>query len=630
MTRAVLGYNAEDDQLVLICGPRDTDLAKQVPGMAYHKESKAWRAHARWGVALACRGIFGEALALDNAVTEWGYRQLARVEYAATIRAGALPADEDMSWAEGLLPFQPKGVAYLSEMEQVLLADEMGTGKTVMAARALQRISGMAGLRAEPWPALVIATNSMKDKWAMELEKWTGNVRPFVLGSTKTARAKALKAAAAAHQEYLDHGAGRYAPVVVIVNWEALRLESRLAGFGSLKLTEAQRTPGPLNTFGFQTVIADEAHKASDPKSQQTRAWWALSHAAYYRWALTGTPVNGEPEDLWAIMHGLDPYEWSGKSRYIDRYARSGLGMWGGLEVYDFDPAHLDELYQFLDPRFLRRSKAEVLPHLPPKLYDTVRVHMSAKQAKAYNALVDHAMMYDPESEHILTATNPLTLAGRLRQVASATPVLGTTMVKDEETGEEREVVTIEELVMPSCKVDAMLDIIESAGGESLIVFAESRLLIELCASQLAKAKPPISYVAIHGGVSADPAAPGLPSPRQMAVDTFQHGDAQVALVVLGAGAEGITLTAATREVFLDETGSLVRRLQAEDRAHRIGQEADRLLIIDVVAADTLEDGSTRLEEKDALLQQIVRDPARMKRYLKGEPEPAPNTEESQ
>src|SRR5690606_32447763 len=79
-----------------------------------------------------------------------------------------------------------------------------------------------------------------------------------------------------------------------------------------------------LNEMPFQTVILDEAHRIKEPTAKQTRACWQVMTAPDVKqvWALTGTPIANHVGDLWSIMHGVAPHEYTSKSEFVDRYAQ--------------------------------------------------------------------------------------------------------------------------------------------------------------------------------------------------------------------------------------------------------------------------------------------------------------------
>lgn len=460
-----------------------------------------------------------------------------------------------------LYPFQEIGTSFLMTAGSALLADEMGCGK------------GPQALMSADLPCLVICPNSMSYVWKEEWTKWRPDVSVVVLDGT-LARKKKL----------LDSGAS-----VVIVNWESLRVLSRLAGYGSIKLTDKQKEPGPLNR-PWSTVIADEAHRAKDPHSQQTRALWAVGNSSGRRVALTGTPIANSPVDLWSVMHFVSPEEWPSRSAFIDRYCVASFNFWGTLEVHQLRADTRAELDSFFLPRFLRRTKAEVLPQLPAKTYQTRYVTMTTPQAKVYESL--RKDMIAKLENGILLASDPLTQTLRLLQTASALPVL-----------DDNGLVSL--LSKPSCKVDALKDLVDEVAGEPMVVFAASRKLIELCYETFGEE----ACVLITGAQTS--------AERAAAVAKFQTGTVPLALVTLGAGGEGITLTAASRAVFLQRSWSLVQNLQAEDRIHRIGQSAEAVQIIDIITSGTVEEKVHQtFSDKELILADVVRDPKFMKDLL--------------
>lgn len=560
------------DRLVLNASPREKDLVKRIPGGTFDRGAGAWTFAPAVSVCLIARDVFKERLEVGPQLSAWFTEARANLDYLSALKV------TDYEYPPELYPFQRQGTTWLWAARQALLTDDMGLGKTIQTLRC-----GTP----DNFPTLIICTNSMKKQWAVEWEKWGpphGGI--IVVGGTATQRRKQLAQDA----------------TVVIVNWESLRLHSRLAPYGSIELSEAERTPKELDEWNFRTVIADEVHRACLPKSKQTRAWWNLSHKAEYRYGLTGTPIRNRPDDMWPILHGLLPAEFPRKSAWVDRYCHAGQNMWGAYEIWGLKEEHKAELFSYLDPRLMRRTKAEVLPQLPAKTYSTRVVEMEGKQAKAYKDMKKE-MLTDVDGE-FLTADSPLTLAGRLVQLAAATPVLGEVPWTDPETGEAGSRTGVVSLTTPSCKLDALLDVLDEAPDEPLVVFASSRKLIDLCAAKLDKEK--VSYVLLTGAVS--------PGARSQAVALFQEGEAQVALCTLGAASEGITLTRASRALFLQRSWSLVQNKQAEDRIHRIGQDAEKVEIIDIITADSIEDDVRKAGElKEGYLQEIVRDHVRGK-----------------
>lgn len=495
-----------------------------------------------------------------------------------------------------LYPYQVQGSRFLSVAGSALLADEMGTGKTVQAIATIERD--------ELYPALVVCPTSVKGVWLREFRRWAPR-RTVLIAPSSTA------AAEEAAVEVISGNAD-----ALVVGWEQVRNLSRLAPFGSLRLQgceecdptsqkarrTCQREDKILNSLRWAVVVADEAHRGKEPKAQQTRALWAVGDKAEHRYALTGTPIANSAEDLWSVMRFVAPDEYPAKWAWIERYANTVPNVFsGGVDVLGLREDRREELDRYFLPRFLRRTKKQVLPFLPPKVYERRDVTLSGKQLKAYKQM-EKEMAALLEGGAIV-ATNSLTSMLRLRQLASA---YGEVLSAKDWSGlslEDGETIAkvIDQQVRlsePSSKLDVMEEVLEELGPRQVVIFAESRQLIELAAKRL---DPDAGVGIITGEIDREE--------REQYIDLFQQGKLQYMLLTTAAGSEGITLTAADTAIFLQRPWSAVQNQQAEDRLHRIGQEGESVLYIDLVSTGTIEEHVIDvLEKKRQQLQQVVRD----------------------
>jgi SNF2 family DNA or RNA helicase len=191
-----------------------------------------------------------------------------------------------------------------------------------------------------------------------------------------------------------------------------------------------------------------------------------------------------------------------------------------------------------------------------------------------------------------LIATNPLVLLIRLLQFSSAYATFE--LAKDPD---DPPIVTLTD---PSCKIDALMDILEDMEDRPAVVFALHKQLIYLAQKRLYKAK--ISYGMITGDQSV--------IDRDIAIKEFQEGKLRIMLCTIQAGSEGITLTRSNTAIFLQRSYSRIQNNQAEARVHRIGSEIhERVEIIDIIAEDTIEIRQRQaLVLKEEISEEIVRD----------------------
>jgi SNF2 family DNA or RNA helicase len=560
----------------------DKELVKRIPGARWKAELKAWTLAPSWASCVQLRYMFPNTMTYGDELREL-IISTRRDRIEPSLRLRELTNADD---AGKLYPFQRAGVDWLHVAGSALLADEMGTGKTIQILTLFNELP-------DALPALVICPNSTKFNWRDEAWKWYPWARSYVVNGSAAERAKILKEAAQ------DDAA------LVIINIEAVRSHSRLAPFGSIRLAACPdcgghdpRTtvarcevhPRQLNEIPFKTVVVDEAHRIKDPHAKQTRASWAVGHGktVVRRFALTGTPIANDPSELWSIGHFIDPVEYPRKSAFVDRYCLVAWGTYGGLEVKGVNPEHRDEFYQILDPRFRRMIKKIVLPQLPPKIPTTRLVELTPKQFKAYRE-IEETLVTRLADGTLMVAKDDLVAQIRLLQFSSAS-------MQSTPDGFR--------MCDPSPKVDALIEIFEERAGRPFVAAAEHRQLVELASRRLEKLG--VRHGLITGGQST--------YERNAILNDLQARNLPVMLFTLKAGGTGLTMTATDLIVFMQRSWSMVDNVQAEDRVHRIGSEIhESIQVIDLVARGTVEETQVgRLWEKAMRLDEITRDRARL------------------
>jgi SNF2 family DNA or RNA helicase len=599
---ATADYDPVTDRIIVHTAWNEKQLVTQVPGARYDATGRHWVASPTWSSLVILRGVFKDQLTLTQRLIDFAW-ELRRewVDEATKIRVELdYPVTEH---TQKLYPFQRAGVAFMHVAHCGLLGDEMGAGKSIQALTVMAD----GGL-----PAIVICPNSVKRHWAREAARWLPEATPYVVEGTAVQRRKILKSALG------DLTA------LVIMNIEAVRLFSRLAPYGSIRLKRCRECDPrhgdeglkpnrcdvhhkELNDFDFQTFILDEAHRVKDPAAQQTRAIWHVAHnpKTRYRWALTGTPIANHPGDLWSVMHTVAPAEFPIKSKFVDRFCLISWNAFGGSDVVGIRPDTRDELFKLLDPRFRRMLKAIVLPQLPPKVRQTRYAELSSAQQKVYRELEQTLVSRTPDGELLIAKTN-LSAQTRLIQLAAASVSIEKVNPDDVSTWKW----TLRE---PSPKLDVLEEVLDELGlltngydGPPVLIAAEHRQLIELAAERLKKLG--VRHAQITGAVAE--------GDRERALDDLRARRIRALLFTNQAGGVGLDMSASDTLINIQRSWSLVAEKQKEDRPHRPGAEIhERIRIIDIVTRDTVEEKVIeRLHEKLARLDELTRDRAMLLR----------------
>lgn len=576
----------------------ERDLVKLVPGARWNTDAKLWHVPLTWVACLQLRGVFKDRLTVGQALADWSTAVFYnRIEPARKLRNLTTPHvtyhERDL-----LRAFQRAGVNYMIAAQSCLLGDDTGLGKTIQMLDLFHNMQ-----LAQSLPALVICPKSLKVNWAREAETWLARANTYVIGGGAVQR----------HKQLVEASKDRNA--LVMVSYDTLRSHSRLAPYGSIRLRRCRECggvgehevpasrcevhPGELNWMPFKTVVLDEAHRIKDPAARQTRAAWAVGHMDHVerRFALTGTPIGDAVDDLWSILHFLDPEEHPVKSTFVDRYALTSWGTYGGVEISGLNPDTKKEFYDVVEPRFRRMPKALVLDQLPPVVRSRRYVELSPKQRRAYNDIAygkenGFALVTKLPDGNILVAPSDLEAQLRLMQFSSATmKQIGI----DEKTGKPKF-----EMCEPSSKIDAMEEFIGEHGNRQLAICAEHRQLINLAAHRLDKIG--VSYSLVVGGQRD--------FERDSALRQAVKGDVQVLLFTIRAGGEGLTMTFTDTLAFLQRSWSMLANLQTEGRINRIGAEKhDSLNYVDFIAdTDAEQTQLTRLYQRLERLEEITRD----------------------
>lgn len=580
------------DRIIVHCPARMAELVKEIPGARFQPRTEdEWRIPRTLNAAVQLVGQLGFAhLELSPELREQVAAWKAAEGAANALREDALTPSR-WSPARGLYGYQVPAVDWAREADSGILGDDPGTGKTAMASAWIDPCG----------PTLIVCPKAVQHQWAKQLRVF----RPEFPDAT------VLDGSALQRRKGLASFAPEHAGAVLIVSYDQLPLHSRLAPYGAIKLPPEHKAEKELNAIPWHNVIADEAHRMFNPKTRWTRAGWWLGQHAARRLALTGTPSENSPLDFWALLHFVAPEEWPSRSKAQSYYMTSTPGFFGGVEVTGLRWDRRDEWDRLTARRFLRRSKALVLPELPAKVYEERRVALPPKIRKVYEELRNESIL---DLDHGLDiARNSGVLYARLSQAAAATLESVGTEQKEytrADGGKELREVPIVRLCEPSPKVDAAIDALSDLGNEPVMISARSRQLLNLLAARLEKVGTP--FAAIFGGMRADEI--------EHAKEQFNDGHVNILLLSVSSAAEGMSLTRGSTIIRLDRSPKRRDNEQAIDRMHGTGRgdhTAKHLLIIDLVSENTVEQKQLEsLADKDAGFEELFRDADSLRRAL--------------
>ncbi|MFJ1844897.1 DEAD/DEAH box helicase [Streptomyces sp. NPDC088146] len=453
-----------------------------------------------------------------------GWLEQLRRRVAEPESGGQQTIGQPPALAATLRDYQLRGLNWLHTMTSLglggCLADDMGLGKTItLIALHLHRQS----IESASGPTLVVCPTSLMGNWQREIEKFAPAtpVRRFHGGSRS-----------------LTDLAGS---------------EFVLTTYGTMRLDAAK-----LAGIGWGMVVADEAQHVKNPYS--ATAGQLRTIGARARVALTGTPVENNLSELWAILDWTTPGLLGRLGTFRTRYARTAEGG---------DPAAAERLAALVRPFLLRRRKSDpgIAPELPPKTETDRTVSLTAEQAGLYEAVVRETLAAISGADGFARRGLVVKLLTALKQICNHPAQY----LKEKEPRIEERSGKVELL-------DELLDTI-LAEDASVLVFTQYVQMARLLERHLAARGVRTQF--LHGGTPV--------AEREAMVNRFQAGKAPVFLLSLKAAGTGLNLTRAAHVVHFDRWWNPAVEAQATDRAYRIGQ-TQPVQVHRLIAEGTVED----------------------------------------
>ena len=504
-------------------------------------------------------------------------------DWTEVLHRGTIPTVDIPSQFQGdLRNYQLEGYSWIRFMQQnrfgALLADDMGLGKTIQTLAQLQHL----------------ALEYQKEKAQQPLSAVAG-------GESTAEITEIVNAPLASDGKPLPPEAMHNGPILIIApksllyNWmsesakfcpalktalySGLNRQKMVSTFGKLDLVvmsygTMRNDVEVLRNYRFNCIVLDESQAIKNPSSQTSRALLKLQSRS--RIALTGTPIENTLLDIWSQMNFLNPGLLGSYTYFEKQFIRP-------IEK-GANPQKTEELRKLIDPFVLRRTKKQVMKELPPKIEKVHFCEMSAEQAELYesvknqyrNEILNHVTELGI-SKSRLKIFNGLM---HLRQIA-LNPTLKDVNYEGG-SGKDDEIMRM------------LLRAV--ANGHKVLFFSQFVGYLKVFEDMFEQQG--VEYCYLDGSMDE--------KERQAQIDLFQNDDKKrVFLLSLRAGNSGLNLTAADYVFLADPWWNPFTMKQAEDRAHRIGQDKP-VFSYKFITKDTIEEKILALQAKKAALAESV------------------------
>ncbi|KAM8961534.1 chromodomain-helicase-DNA-binding protein 8 isoform 1-T1 [Pelodytes ibericus] len=475
-----------------------------------------------------------------------------------------------------LREYQLEGVNWLLfnwyNRQNCILADEMGLGKTIQSITFLQEVYNMS-IRG---PFLVIAPLSTITNWEREFASWT-QMNTIVYHGGVASRQMIQQ-----YEMYCKDSKGHLIP-------GAYKFDALITTF-EMVLCDCPE----LREIEWRCVIIDEAHRL---KNRNCKLLDSLKHMDLeHKVLLTGTPLQNTVEELFSLLHFLEPTQFSSEAEFLKDF--------GDLKTEE----QVQKLQAILKPMMLRRLKEDVEKNLAPKQETIIEVELTNMQKKYYRAILEKNFSFLTKGASQSNTPNLLNTMMELRKCCNHPYLI--TGAEEKILSEFREATPVvpfdfhlQAMVRSSGKlvlIDKLLPKLR-VGGHKVLIFSQMVRCLDILEDYLIQRR--YLYERIDGRVRGNM--------RQAAIDRFSRPDSDrfVFLLCTRAGGLGINLTAADTCIIFDSDWNPQNDLQAQARCHRIGQSKAvkiyRLITRNSYEREMFDKASLKLGLDKAVLQSM-------------------------
>lgn len=615
-------------------------LKTTIPG-AYETTAGYWTVPLSLESCILLRQKYGRRLVVGTELQRWARGVVDSRTYMSELSKAPDAKLHRLAKAAPLLylamrkrKYQRVGARFIADNSATLVADDPGLGKTLIAMGGILE----AGI---PGPYLVVAPKTASDTvWRREIGRWLPSEhRAVTLPELRYKRDSKIRLTRYGPKTWLI-----VHPEIVMVQayWVCghivekkkkfrnrrtgkvrRKIISEPCGFRTVQGNRQQRLlkcghiktkktkpliePSYPKLFDIEwgVIIVDESHESlirrTGAPTQRRRGLDMLRlRADGMKLAMSGTPFDSKPHQLWGTLNWLDPVTYSAFHRWSELYWQKG--GYTGFQIGEFRKDREPMLWGSLSAIALRRTKDEVAPDLPPKMEvgsplipndpDSpvgIWLPMEGKQARAYGEM--EALSITELDSGRLEAVSALAELTRLKQLACSYGDIEERIVmvscansafphKESRCrspmGRHKELRLHYTPALPSNKYDWLVENLEEWGYPKdpitkVVIVSFYTGILELFSNGLEKHFTPRSKKKVASPICTAITGRTPINQRRAIIDRFnQPGGPQIMLLNVKAGGTAITLDSADRMVFISETRIPDQQKQAEDRIHRV------------------------------------------------------------
>jgi ATP-dependent helicase STH1/SNF2 len=454
-----------------------------------------------------------------------------------------------------LKEYQIKGLQWMVSLYNNhlngILADEMGLGKTI---QSLSLITYLIEFKKQPGPYLVIVPLSTITNWTLEFEKWAPSLKTIIYKGTPTQRKNMA----------YDVKTGNFN--VLLTTFEYIIKDRPI-----------------LSKLRWVHMIIDEGHRMKNAQSKLSATISQYYHTKN-RLILTGTPLQNNLPELWALLNFVLPKVFNSVQTF-DEWFNTPFANTGSQEKIELTEEEsllvIRRLHKVLRPFLLRRLKKEVEKDLPDKVEKVVKCKLSGLQYVLYQQMLKHNALFVGAGAAGATKSGIKGLNNKIMQLRKicnhpyvfeeVENVINPTRESTNNLWRSSGKFELLDRVLPKFK----------ASGHRVLIFFQMTQVMDIMEDYLRWKG--LTYLRLDGSTKADD--------RTDMLKEFNHPDSKYFCFLLStrAGGLGLNLQTADTVIIFDSDWNPHQDLQAQDRAHRIGQK-NEVRILRLITSDTVEE----------------------------------------